>query len=90
MSDIFLGQQSHHKDQNVGNRYTVVRRSKSALIIPLFDVSQSQIIGSLELYKHHQQTFTEEIEQRYEHFAKLIGDFFLLYGHLNKSCLQLN
>lgn len=68
----------------------MVRRSKSALIIPLFDVSQSQVIGSFEIYKHHQQAFTEEIEERYEHFSKLVGDFLLLYGNLNKSILQIN
>ena len=39
LSDIFLSQQSQHKDQNIGNRFAVVRGSKSALIIPLFDVS---------------------------------------------------
>lgn len=80
MSDIFLGQQSKHKDQNIGNRYSLVRRSKSALIVPMFDVSQQVIIGSFELYKHHQQAFTQEIEERYEHFARLASDFFLLYG----------
>lgn len=89
MSDVFLGQQSKHKDQNIGNRFTVIRRSKSALIIPLMDISQSQIIGSFELYKHHQQAFTEEIEQRFDHFAKLVGDFFLLYGNLSQSILQI-
>lgn len=40
LSDIFLSQQSHLKDQNIGNRFAIVRRSKSALIIPMFDVSQ--------------------------------------------------
>jgi len=53
------------------------------LIIPLFDVSQQSIIGSFEIYKHHQQSFTEEIEARYEYFAKLVADFFLLYGQLS-------
>lgn len=90
MSDIFLGQQSKHKDQNIGNRYSLVRRSKSALIMPLFDVSQQVIIGSFELYKHHQQAFTEEIEERYEHFARLVGDFFLLYGQLRQQSLIIS
>ena len=53
LSDIFLSQQSRHKDQNIGNRFATVKRSKSALIIPMFDVSQNNIIGSIELYRHH-------------------------------------
>jgi hypothetical protein len=39
LSDIFLSQQSNSKDQSIGNRFAIVRRSKSALIVPLFDVS---------------------------------------------------
>mmetsp|Transcript_34520 Transcript_34520/g.52818 ORF Transcript_34520/g.52818 Transcript_34520/m.52818 type:complete len:81 (+) Transcript_34520:433-675(+) len=62
LSDIFLNQQSQHKDHNIGNRLAIVRRSKSALIIPLFDVSLANIVGSLELYKHHQLAFSDEIE----------------------------
>jgi hypothetical protein len=89
LSDIFLGQQSLQRDQNIGNRYAVVRRSKSALIIPLLDVSQQSIIGSFELYRHHQQAFTEEIEERFEHFAKLVGDFCLLYGQLQQHTLEI-
>ena len=59
-----------------------MRRSKSALIIPLFDVSQQTIIGSIEMYRHHQQAFGEEIEARYDFFSKRLSDFFLIYGQL--------
>jgi hypothetical protein len=53
LSEIFQSQQSRHKDTNIGNRYKTVQRSKSSLIIPLFDIAQGDIIGSLELYRHH-------------------------------------
>jgi len=59
------------------------------LIIPLFDVSQQTIIGSFELYKHHQQAFTEEIEGRYDFFSKLVSDFFILYAQLASQTMQI-
>ena len=41
------------------------------------------------MYKHHQHSFNEEIEARYEYFAKLVSDFFLLYGQLQKQTLSI-
>lgn len=89
LSDIFLSQQSRHKDQNIGNRFATVKRSKSALIIPMFDVSHHQIIGSLELYRHHQQIFAAEMEARFEYFSKRLADFLLLYGQLKAQAYQI-
>ena len=34
------------------------------------------------MYRHHQQAFGEEIEARYDFFAKRLSDFFLIYGQL--------
>jgi hypothetical protein len=90
LSDIFLTQQSSNRDHSIGNRFAVVRRSKSALIIPLFDVSQQTIIGSLELYRHHSQAFTDEIEQRYDYFSKRLADFLLIYGQLKQQSFQID
>jgi len=49
----------------------VVKKSKSALVMPLS--VGDKFVGSLELYRFHQQTFDEELETRMESFVRLFS-----------------
>ena len=55
----------------------------------MFDISQSGVIGSFELYRHHQQTFAAEMEARFEFFSKRLADFILLYGQMKAQTYQI-
>jgi hypothetical protein len=51
--------------------------------------AEPTIIGSLELYRHHQQVFSEEMEERYHFFAKRMADFLMLYGQLKAQSFHI-
>ena len=43
----------------------------------------------MELYRHHCQHFSDEIEKRYDFFSKRLADFFLIYGQLKQQSFQI-
>ena len=77
--DLYLSQFGKtNLDRDIMSRMILLKKSKSALLCPLTVLigDEFRLIGSLELYRHHGQTFDSEIEQRIKVFT----------GHLSGVC----
>ena len=77
--DLYLSQFGKtNLDRDIMSRMILLKKSKSALLCPLTVLigDEFRLIGSLELYRYHGQTFDSEIEQRIKVFT----------GHLSGVC----
>jgi hypothetical protein len=73
-----------HQTQDL-TRLLIIKKSKSALLCPLFSGQDSELIGSLELYRGHSQIFDTECEKRVQKYAQMLQDFCGLFIRMRRT-----
>ena len=100
--DLYVNHLGNQKyDSQVASRMILIKKSKSALIMPLIipvlddcpvdESPQKLLVGSLELYRFHNQQFDEDMEQRLQIFSSLFArDVLPLYFQMRNTQHQVS